>query len=338
MSSLNSIKAFLFGYGDCAVPTPDSPEKKQEEEPIIFDESENPAQLELQKKFPLRPPSFEMLLQPLRIATMIEPVEGVKIEFGAGLSQRLQLMNSWTLPHGQGGSYDITFMYAGGKTGNAYDFASPSPFLMARFSPSQGRQDIKTIYKVNENIESRLSANYMSFEPRESQVMLEADYLGNDFVAGMKVSAGLEMLFLNYMQSLTKNLVFGFEIMNMRKPRQIVDMSYGGKYILGDTTMFAQYMAAQKLIHLGATIKGNPNITYSTELVYNGQSRDLQFVGGVCVRFMRARFLAQITGTGTVSSYLQHYINPFFKMGLHAETDFFKQEQKFGISINLGAT
>ena len=49
------INLALFGFGNCEVPKPANPEAGKEEakeEPIIFDESENPMLQEMQKKFP----------------------------------------------------------------------------------------------------------------------------------------------------------------------------------------------------------------------------------------------------------------------------------------------
>lgn len=324
------------GYTNCESNKPESSETSKEE-PIIFDELENPMLIEQQKKFPLRPPSFEMLLQPLRLATMVEPLEGVKIDVGMGLSQRLQISNSWLLPHGQGGTYDLTFMFAGGKMANPYDFVSPNPFLMARLNPGLGRQDAKLIYKVKDNIEARLTGNYLSRDPRESHVQLEFDYIGKDFIAGSKFGLSGEFLSLCYTQSLTRTLVAGIEVTGLRKPRQLVSLSYGGKFSYGPAQFYAQYLEMQDLIHVGSSIRGNPNINFSTEMVYSGMNRELETSVGISVRFVRAKFNAQLSASGKLVSCLQHSVNPFIKVSLHAEADFYKQEQKFGLGILLGS-
>lgn len=335
-STLKDIQTYFSGYKNCEVPSPESPDEPKEE-PIVFDESENPMLLEQAKKFPLRPPSFEMLLQPLRLATMVEPLEGVKVDFGIGISQRMQVSSSWLAPHGQGGSYDVTFMYAGGKMANPYDYVSPSPFMMARLNPGLGRQDAKFIYKFKDHIEARLTGNYLSSDPREAHVQAEIDYNGRDFVGGAKFGVGGEFLSLSYIQSLSKSFIFGVEVTGLRKPRQMVALSYGGKYSYGTTQFYAQYLQMQEMIHIGSCIKGNPNITFSTELVYSGMSREMEFSLGTSVRFQRAKFNAQLSGSGKLVTSLHHAINPFLKISMHAEADFFKQEQKFGLGVILGS-
>ena len=330
------FKSAFPGYSDCEVSN-ESKSEAPKEEPIVFDESENPMLAEYAKKFPLRPPAFEMLLQPLRLATMVEPLEGLKVDFGIGLSQRMQISSSWLLPHGIGGSYDMTFMYVGGKMANPFDYVSPNPFLMARWNPGLGRQDAKLICKYKENIEARLTGNYLSSDPRESQVQVEVDYQGYDFVAGLKAGIACEFISLSYIQSLTKSLIFGFEVTGLRKPRQVAALSYGGKYTFGSTEFYAQYLQMQDMFHMGTCIKGNPNMTFSTELIYSGMSKEIEFVLGTSIRFARAKFNTQLSGSGKLVASLQHAVNPFMKMSLHAEADFFKQEQKFGLGIMLGS-
>ena len=332
-SALEGIQSY-FGYTNCEVP---SPQEASKEEPIVFDELENPVLLEQARKYPLRPPCFENLLQPLRQATMVEPLEGLRVDFGIGISQRMQVSSSWLLPHGQGGSYDLTLMYAGGKMANPYDFVSPNPFLLARLNPGLGRQDAKMIYKIKEHIEARLTGNYLSSDPRESHVQLEVDYTGHDYIAGAKFGLGGEFLSLNYIQSLTRSLVCGVEVTGLRKPRQMVALSYGGKYTYGTTQFYAQYLQMHEMVHIGSCIRGNPNITFTTELMYSGMSRELEFSLGTSVRFVRAKFNAQMSGSGKLVTSLQHAVNPFLKISLHAEADFVKQEQKFGLGVLLGS-
>jgi hypothetical protein len=114
-------------------------EEEKKEEPIYFDESESPFLAELAKKFPLRPSSFENLLTPLRMVTHIEPNDGLKVDVGIGISQRLQISNSWVLPHAAPGSYNLTCLFAGGKMDNPFDPAGPNPLMMSRMDPSTGR-------------------------------------------------------------------------------------------------------------------------------------------------------------------------------------------------------
>ena len=217
MSLLESVRSKLNSYIYCSdVPAPDSAEpKRQEQEPIIFDELENPMLAEMSKRHPLRPPTFEQLLQPLRMATMVEPLEGVKVDFGMGLSQRLQVSNSWHLTHGQGGNYEYTWIFVGGKMTNPYDMVSPNPFLMARFVPAEGRQDIKFIYKLSDDLDVKLTGNFMSYETKDSHVQLESEYRGSDFVAGAKAGLGMEFVAVNYIQSITQSLVTGLEMFVM---------------------------------------------------------------------------------------------------------------------------
>ena len=53
----------------------------------------------------MRPPNFESIIYPLRYITHVDPNDGVKVDIGMGLSQRLQITNTWSLPHGAPGNY-----------------------------------------------------------------------------------------------------------------------------------------------------------------------------------------------------------------------------------------
>mmetsp|Transcript_11978 Transcript_11978/g.22917 ORF Transcript_11978/g.22917 Transcript_11978/m.22917 type:complete len:345 (+) Transcript_11978:248-1282(+) len=338
---LDRVKSLFIKTAHCEAPVPPPPgkaaeENKVEEEPIVFDELENPALVELQKKFPKRPPAFEALLAPLRMASMIEPLEGAKLEVGFGLSQRMQLTNTWLLPHAAPGNYEVTFVFVGGKMTSPYDMLTPNPLMMARYSPSTGRQDIKLICRPHNDLEVKLSANYMSADPRESQVTAEAEYLGADYVAGLKSSIALDFFSYHYSQTVTDRLVLGFELMNMTKPRTICSLSYGGKYTTGINSYFAQYLAFQDSLTVGATMKANPNIQFGTQLDFNFTTGDNELTTSMVVRFTKAKFTGALTGSGKLSAHLQHALNPFAKFSLNAEADLVKQDQKFGISLNIG--
>ena len=330
---LARVKAALFGTVQCEAP------EQQQEPPVIFDESESPAVQELARRHPLRPPAFEMLLQNFRAATMIEPLDGLKVDFGLSLSPRMQFSNSWTLPHGQPGNYEMTVIFVGGKLATSpYDMSPPNPLMMSRYSPALGRQDVKLICHPSDAVEMRLSGNYMSTEPRESQVQVEADYQGEDFVAGAKVGVGMEFLSYHYSQSLTRNLALGFELVKMARPQPMVGLSLGSRYIWGEHQAFLQYLVYSKGITLGALLKGNKNIVFSTEFTYNTMTGESDFNAGVSVRFLKARFQALISGSAKLTAQVQHAINPFAKLSINAEADLIKQDQKFGIAVNFGGS
>ncbi|CAG9314232.1 unnamed protein product [Blepharisma stoltei] len=335
------LKDYLYGYSNCSTPepepTPSENSKKEEAEPIIFDEMENPALIEQMRKHPLRPSSFEALVQPLKMATMVEPLEGFKCDFGIGLSPHLSIQNSITLNQGPGGNYEANFMYVGGQMANAYDYISPSPFLMARVTPGSGKQDIKAIFKGENDMEYRLTANYMPEYQKDGQVMLEVDKSGEDYVAGFKFGIAGELFSYHYTQSLTKNLVAGIDVMSMLKPRSVVLFSYGGKYTFGSTSYYFQHFAPAGIYQFGALIKSTNNITYTTELNYSKMGQEnFEFVGGISIRFSRAKMNAQFKSSGVVSAVLTQVINPIIRISLHSEMDLAKGGQKFGIGVAVG--
>ncbi|CAG9330576.1 unnamed protein product [Blepharisma stoltei] len=333
------LKDLLF-YSNCSTPepepTPSDSTKKDAEEPIILDESDNPALIEQQRKHPLRPSSFEALMQPLKIATMVESIDGVKVDVAVGLSQHLQIQNTVVLPNGQGGNYEANFMFVGGQMTNPYDMVTPNPVMVAKVSPGTGRQDIRFITKGNYDMEYRLQAQYASSNINESQVLLEAEKQGEDYVAGVKLGIKGDQFSYNYMQSLHKNLQLGFEVSTMTKPRQSIDFSYGGKFTWGPASYYFQHYAPFQSSNFGAVIKASPNVTYTTEISNMNMERKYEFSGGIGVRFSRAKLNAQITGSGKLSMSITQVINPILRVSFSADADLAKNDQKFGMGVTIG--
>ena len=333
---VSRVRSWLFTPASCEGP-PLPEVKRPEEAQGGMEDFENPAFQEMNRRFPLRPPTFEMLLQGLRALTMIEPLDGLKVDFGMGLSPRFQFSNSWTMPHGQPGSFDMTLVFLGGKVStNPYERPNPDPVMVSRFSVTQGRQDVKVVSHPTENLEMRLSANYMSSNVLQSQMTVEADYSGEDYVAGGKVGVNLDLFSYYYMQSVTSNLVLGFELMNMVRQQEMLGLSYGLKYSLGENNLYMQYLTYARSLTVGTLIKGNKNINFFTEFNYNTMTGESEFMSGLSIRFTRARMQAIATGAGKITAMLQHSVNMFVKIGLQAEVDLVNQDQKFGIALNLG--
>lgn len=68
---------------------------------------------------------------------------------------------------------------------------------------------------------------------------MEGEYQGSDFIAGAKVGLNLDLLAFSYTQSITKDFILGFELLNMLKPRKVCDFNYAMKYNTNRATYFA---------------------------------------------------------------------------------------------------
>lgn len=157
----------------------------------------------------------------------------------------------------------------------------------------------------------------MSQNPQESQIQVELEKSGEDYLASLKTSPGMELFALSYIQSLTPKLITGIEILNLQKPRQIAGVSVNGKYTHSEQAQFfASYSTMQKLFNIGAILHGNPNIQFTTELSSNLQSGKFDMTTGMSVRFQKAKFNARINSEGKLSAGLMHAINPFMRFSL----------------------
>mmetsp|Transcript_21342 Transcript_21342/g.3465 ORF Transcript_21342/g.3465 Transcript_21342/m.3465 type:complete len:95 (-) Transcript_21342:403-687(-) len=92
---------------------------------------------------------------------------------------------------------------------------TPSPFMMASYSPMDGRQNLRFMYRLDQDLEMKVQAQYMSQNPQESQIQVEVEKSGDDYLASVKASPGMELFALSYIQSVTKRLITGVEILNL---------------------------------------------------------------------------------------------------------------------------
>jgi mitochondrial import receptor subunit TOM40 len=78
---------------------------------------------------------------------------------------------------------------------------------------SSGKLEAAFIKKINDWVSLRLSAFYMNSDPLNSQMHLDVDLTGNDYVHTIKFGTGLYSV--NMMQTIGSKLVLGFEMMNL---------------------------------------------------------------------------------------------------------------------------
>lgn len=78
---------------------------------------------------------------------------------------------------------------------------------------SQGKLEAAIIKKINEMISLRFSAFFMNSDPLNSQMHLDVDITGDDYVHTIKWGTGL--LSFNMMQTIGQRIVLGFELMNL---------------------------------------------------------------------------------------------------------------------------
>ena len=218
------------------------------------------------------------------------------------------------------------------------DPAGPNPLMMSRYDPTTGRQNIRFMYRASDDLQCSLNAAYMNADQPQPGCHLDTEYHGSDYILGGKVGIALDMFTVNYTQTVWRNFVAGFELFNLVTPQKKCAMSYTAKYTNPKASFYGHYVCQQDMLTLGMTIPGNKNITFSTQLDYSTTTGDTEMLVGMQVRFMKARFNSYINGHGKMVSHLMHAVNPITKIAFTGEMDFVKQDQKLGITLNLGAS
>lgn len=78
---------------------------------------------------------------------------------------------------------------------------------------STGKLEAAFIKKINEMFNFRISAFYLNSDPLNSQMHLDVDITGDDYVHTVKWGTGL--LSFNMMQTIGSRLILGYEVMSL---------------------------------------------------------------------------------------------------------------------------
>jgi hypothetical protein len=113
-------------------------------------------------------------------------------------------------------------------------------------------------------------------------VMLDLDYDGKDSNAQLKLGPG--HWGVNYMQSVHKNLMLGFDYTNVYLQRMSA-FSYAAKAYLKTHTIMAQYMAMHQQFNLAYMIPIRRGSTFISHYKYDATSQKSTATIGVKQRY-----------------------------------------------------
>jgi mitochondrial import receptor subunit TOM40 len=113
---------------------------------------------------------------------------------------------------------------------------SPSIIMTGRWD-STGKLEAAMIKKFNDQITFRLTSGFLAgSDLTYSQMHLDCDIEGEDYSHTIKYGTGL--FSMSHMQTIGKNLVLGFEMMNLLE-RKMSLMNYAFRYQNKKHTFFA---------------------------------------------------------------------------------------------------
>lgn len=201
-------------------------------------------------------------------------------------------------------------------------------------------------YHMNftKNLALRLQSQ-ISNQPGQSMLQTEVDYLGTDYSLNAKVinpdvASQTGIVTASYLQSLTKHLAVGAEVvgqrMNGKEPVE-TGFNVGAKYSTPKATITAnlQQLAALQLSYFQ---KVSPNVELGSELqlLMVGASRsDALCTVSAKFDYKQALVRTQVDSAGKVGLLYEEKIYPGFSLLMAGEIDHAKATSRFGLGINM---
>ncbi|EPT06060.1 hypothetical protein FOMPIDRAFT_1021156 [Fomitopsis schrenkii] len=222
-------------------------------------------------------------------------------------------------------------------------FASNNVFL-------QGSVDHEG--NVNGRLNQGWSANnvtkaqcQLSSQVGHSMIQLEHDYQGQDYSVNVKAmnpspvdATGIYMA--SYLQSLTKNLAFGVEMLHQRPQPDMSETaaSYLAKYTSSDKSWIATAQL-QPAGMLQATywqkLSEKVDVAADLQVIAAAGRRDAVASLGAKYDLRMSTFRAQLDSTGKVSALLEQRFAPSFAFLVSGEIDHFKNGAKVGVGVMI---
>ncbi|OMH86353.1 putative mitochondrial import receptor subunit tom40 [Zancudomyces culisetae] len=174
----------------------------------------------------------------------------------------------------------------------------------------------------------------------------ETEYDGDDYIVNSKitnpsVTEGTGVFALSYLQSITKNLAAGAEIM-VQKPYpkyQEAATSLAIRYTPDDKSVWVAQAQGTNILTASYWRKISSKVDACAELqVLNMPTqgrRDAVCTVGAKYEFASATYRAQMDNTFKLSMLLEEKIAPGFSFLISGDIDYAKGENKFGVGLQL---
>lgn len=296
-------------------------------------------------------PSFERLLDPiLGITGEHEFIKGFKFDIAIPVSEYFQLFQSWEIPNSgikEEGNNMMQAMMGRGSSKPTYTFTAQlakdvtSPFeapgmLMMGKVDGEGRVDSILLKKLSNNLNLKLSANFMSSKTDDGALAADLEYSDNDSEASVKLQhhpmQGL-VGSMAYMQRVHKHLMLGFDFTQLFSHKRSL-FSYGAKAFLGNHTFYASSIQGGAQYHAGYVIPIRRGTNFVSHYKYEPEHGSTTIIG-----FKQRNETADITATISskfkLATILSIKSSPI-SLKLCAEVDYLKDHYSFGYGVSIG--
>lgn len=215
-------------------------------------------------------------------------------------------------------------------------YEAPGLLMMAK-ADGEGRVDSILLKKLSNNLNLKLSANFMSNKTEDGALAADLEYTDSDSEAGFKLQhhpmQGL-VGSMHYMQRIHRHLMLGFDFTQLFSHKRSL-FSYGLKGFIGNHTLYASSIQGGSQYHVGYVIPIRKGTNFVSHYKYEPEQGSTTIVG-IRQRYDTADITSTINSKGKISTTLGVKSSPI-SLKLCAEVDYFKDHYSFGYGISIGA-
>ena len=222
--------------------------------------------------------------------------------------------------------------------GSFYMFGSTLLFrdtlLVGRLDNSM-RLDAQAHGSLSNRLSHRIQASLAHNSVRESHLVTDFEYKGNDFTAGVKV--GLTdgpLVGVSYFQAITPRLAVGGEGYYI-DARRATHVTARARYTDNAVTACAT-ASTNGTVSATLSRRINNRVGFAAEIELLPSTLQSHMSVGVEAQMRQAKFMANVTGTGLIQSTLSSTIFPNCSLLLSAIVQHSKDIYRFGAGIQLG--
>ncbi|KAJ2822583.1 translocase of outer mitochondrial membrane [Coemansia erecta] len=281
------------------------------------------------------PGQFEMLNQNIK-STMLTNFmfDGGRADLAKILSPNFQVMHTFQLGlPGQPSAFEFAGVYADENT------------LMHGKMDTDFNLQARLNHTLSKQVQIKSQAQMMKSDA-QSMFQAEAEYTGADYTANIKainpsLVDGTGIYLASYLQSVTKKLSLGAELLYQSPMPQIQEtsISLAMRYQPSEDRMWVAQTQGSNMLTTSYWRKVSDKCEAGAELqminIPTQDRREASCSVGVKYEFAQSNIRAMADNFGKVSMLLEEKIAPGFSFLLSGELDHLKGENKFGIGLNL---
>lgn len=276
---------------------------------------------------------------PLKMMSMVEPLDGIKFDFNLPLSQTFQTGFGWNFSNTKPAKFELTSVLSFVDPEKMGPMMNPDEMSMIQVrTDSTGFFEAHTKFNLGNGFSFNPECFFMNNQVDGGMVSVELMKEWDTCHLIAKTMGGMQYT-LSYMQALNKELTAGFEMTYLPDRKETI-FFYGAKYAHDIHNFFFQYMPMGKkedfnFGYLGRTSK-RLNLFAEIKGSLDGASETLL---GFRVKFAQAMLTGVMTSNMKATAIYKTTIQNMIEMQFIGNMDLTKPDRpsRFGVSFGFGA-